>query len=132
AGDTWAERPGSTVAGGGTSVSAPLEGLSVYGVLARRPVASLAIDPERARAASLGMTIAFRVVMLDASGHSLDASAREVAWSSSEEPVATVDADGVATAVDNGTARITARVGGASASAVFRVEQVPVSLTVTP
>lgn len=50
-----------------------------------------------------------------------DADISSVAWSSDDEDVATVSPEGIVTAVLKGTANITAKVGGVSATAVVTV-----------
>ena len=51
----------------------------------------------------------------------LDATDRAVTWSSSDPAVATVDETGLVTALANGTAVITAQVGGKTASCTVDV-----------
>ena len=53
-------------------------------------------------------------------------------WASSDEAVAAVSAQGVVTAAGNGSARITARSGGVSASAGITVIQAPKRITLSP
>ncbi len=55
-----------------------------------------------------------------------------VTWTSSETNVATVTANGQVTAVKNGSARITATAGNASASANITVVQTAVRVVITP
>ncbi len=55
-----------------------------------------------------------------------------VTWSSSDPPVATVDSNGLVTAVDNGTATITATAGSVSATVTVTVVQVVSAVEVEP
>lgn len=128
----WAERFGSALNDDGVSVSAQLDGLSTYALLDRRPVATVAVEPEEAALAALGEQILFRALLRDENGKPLDRATRDVTWTSDDTRVAVVDADGVVTALEAGTARITATAGSHSGSATLRVEPVPVTLRVTP
>ncbi len=67
----------------------------------------------------------------------LDANANPVAdavltWSSSDEAVVTVDMTGLVTAVDNGSARVTATSESTIAAADFIVEQRPAAIRLSP
>lgn len=119
--DEWVELAGSVPASAGGAVTVPLTGFGVYGVLVRRPVATIAVTPANASATSVGAVTSFGVVLRDASGNPLDAAARHIEWSSDQASVATVDAVGRVTAVGSGQATITARVGSVSGSATFNV-----------
>jgi 6-phosphogluconolactonase len=59
-------------------------------------------------------------------------SATGATWTSSNAAVATVDANGVATALGNGTTTITASMGGFSGSAVLTVSRTLVSIAISP
>lgn len=65
-------------------------------------------------------TARLSATVLDANGHELDDAG--VVWSSDNEGIVTIDAEGLATAIYDGTARITARSGDASASVAVRVQ----------
>ena len=56
----------------------------------------------------------------------------EIAWSSSDEAVVTVDETGLVTAVGNGHARVTVTAGSHSEAAEFTVEQLPTAIQVSP
>src|SRR5690606_16368834 len=110
-GGAWVELSGGGADPEGGRVRAPLEHFSVYGILTRRPVASLEVAPDSATLSAVGGTVPFRALLRDAGGNELDPSRRTVDWSTSDPRVATVDARGTATALRNGTAVVTARVG---------------------
>lgn len=90
----------------------------------------LTVTPPSAQADGLGQTVQFTATGVDANENEVPASG--FTWSSSDESKATVDGDGVATAVENGTAVITASRDGASATATFTVQRQARSVEVTP
>jgi uncharacterized protein YjdB len=94
------------------------------------PVASVTIipaNPTLGVAQTLGMTATMR----DAGGNIL--SGRAVTWTSQNQAVATVDAQGLVTAVASGSATITATSEGINGTTLITVSPVPVaSVTVTP
>ena len=79
---------------------------------------------------SLGETVQLTATVLDGNGQPV--ANAEVAWSSSDEDVATVNAQGLVTAVGNGSVTITARSGSASASVPVSVMQSAGSVVVEP
>ena len=91
-------------------------------------VVTLTITPSTIRLSSLGATSTLTVAAKEASGQDTDVGA--VAWTSQDTTVATVSADGVATAVGNGTSDITALARGATATATLTVEQVVTAVVV--
>ncbi len=79
-------------------------------------VTSVEVTPATQTLTAFGETFQFSAVAKDAGGRTV--AGRTFTWTSSDEVVATVDAaTGLATAVGNGTATITARTGGVSGSA---------------
>ena len=93
------------------------------------PVATtVTIDPESHTLEAIGETVQLAAVVLDQDENVMADVA--VTWSSGDEAVATVDADGLVTAVGNGMAEITARAGDAMGSASITVAQVPANVTV--
>ena len=86
------------------------------------------IDPESHTLEAIGETVQLAAVVLDQDENVMADVA--VTWSSGDEAVATVDADGLVTAVGNGMVNITAVGGTAMGSATITVAQVPVSITV--
>ena len=103
-----------TAAGNGmariTAQSGSASGSSTVTVM--QSVASIVIEPEEATLMSLGATVQLTATVLDDNGQPVAGAV--VTWTSSDESVATVSAQGLVTAVRNGTARITARSGSAS------------------
>ena len=79
----------------------------------------ITITPESATLMSLGATVQLAARVLDRNGQAV--SDAVVSWSSGDESVATVSAEGLVTAVMNGTAQITARSGSASFSVTVTV-----------
>jgi plastocyanin len=79
---------------------------------------------------SLGETFQLSAVPKDGSGATV--SGATVSFQSSAQNVATVTADGLVTAVANGTATVTATSGSATASATVRVRQKLARVTVLP
>lgn len=84
-------------------------------------VASVQVSPDSASVEE-GDTIRFQASAEDANGN--EVAGAEIEWSSSDEAVATVDQEGLATAVGEGTAEITAASTGVEGSAVLVVEAV--------
>jgi uncharacterized protein YjdB len=82
--------------------------------------AEVVVDPQEVTLTEVGETASLTATVLDADGGEIPGA--EVAWSSSDEGVATVDEDGVVTAVGDGAATITATSGDASGGAVVTVE----------
>lgn len=90
------------------------------------PVASVTVSPPTAEAV-VGATQAFTAVGKDASGN---AAATTFTWSSSDNAIATVDANGVATAVAAGTATIKAKsANNVEGTATFTVTAPPPTVT---
>lgn len=88
------------------------------------------LSPSMLTIMELGVTGTFRATVLDAGGTAIrDAP---VTWTSSDSTVATVNAEGVVTAIGSGTATITAKSNGVNATGTVMVALRPVSLQVTP
>src|SRR5690606_31373283 len=130
-GGEWVELMGSGPTSAGVAVAAPMNGFGIHGVLARRPVAAIEVNPPDVSGAVTGSVTSFDAVLRDSSGNLLDAAARRIEWSSSQASVAAVDASGRVTAVGSGKARIIARVGGVSGNATFDVQPTVGTLTLT-
>ena len=92
--------------------------------------ASLSISPSDLRFEALGDTARLVAEARDRNGQVV--SGATVTWESSDPAVATVDATGLATAVANGTASITATAETASGAAKVTVAQVVAALDVSP
>lgn len=93
-------------------------------------VSRVRIAPDSA-ALVIGQTQSFTAQALTAAGDPV--SGRTARWSSDKPAVATVDANGLATAAGAGTARITATVDGVAASVSLRVrEPAPARVSIAP
>ena len=91
---------------------------------------SIAIAPQMATLMSLGAKVQLTATVLDGNGQPVtDAT---VTWESSDEAVATVSAQGLVTAVNNGVARVTATSGSATAGIDVRVMQSAGSIVIAP
>ncbi|MEO7965337.1 MAG: Ig-like domain-containing protein [Gemmatimonadaceae bacterium] len=94
------------------------------------PVASVSVTPPTSSLA-VGATAQLSAAALDAAGNTL--AGRPATWASSSSSVATVDANGLVTAVAVGSATITATVSGVQGTATVSVSAVPVaSVAVSP
>lgn len=93
------------------------------------PVAtSITIEPSAHTIESIGDTLQLAAVVLDQRENAMmDVT---VTWSSGDEAVATVDENGLVTAVDNGMAEITAQAGDAMGTAAITVSQVPANISI--
>ncbi|MFW6080090.1 MAG: Ig-like domain-containing protein [Gemmatimonadota bacterium] len=92
--------------------------------------ASVSVSPALGEFHAVGDSMRYTAVVRDANGHAIDDAAIE--WSSTDEGVATVDADGWAFAEANGTAGVSAAVGEVADEAAVRVEQIVASVEVSP
>ena len=86
---------------------------------------TVTVSPATAELTALGETVQLTATVRDQNGQVM--SGATVTWSSSDARVATVDTDGLVTAVGEGTATITAMAGQASGSAAVAVSAVAVS-----
>jgi len=92
---------------------------------------TLAVAPASATLTAIGQTQQFAVTAKDATNSAM--ANPSVTWTSSDATVASVNAAGLATAVKNGTARITAATAnGRTAITTVTVAQAPASVSVTP
>lgn len=97
---------------------------------ASTPVASVAITPAGGTV-FVGRTLQLAAAARDAAGATL--AGRAIAWTSSADSIARVDANGLVTGAAAGSATITATSEGRSATATVAVQLVPVaSVVVTP
>ncbi len=122
-----------TASGAGTAmISAVSQGTSGRSRVMVAPVpASLAIAPPIATLAAIRQTQQLTVTAQDANQNPV--ANPPVSWSSSDTAVATVSTSGLATAIGNGRATITAAAGGGVAAvASLTVAQAPASVAVTP
>ena len=94
------------------------------------PPSVIVVRPERVTFTSIGDTLRLSAVAEDMEGRALPGT--DVAWSSGDETVATVDPGGLVAAEGPGTTTITASADGVSAGAEVTVTQVVQSVTVVP
>ena len=99
-------------------------------VTVMQSVQSIAIDPQTVTLTAIGETVQLTATVLDRNEQPVDGVA--VSWISSDTGVATVDDEGLVTAVGNGSTEITARSGGASASVNVTVMQAAASIVIEP
>ena len=118
----------TAVANGSATITADAAGATgTATVTVEQEATALTLGPEALTFRALGDTLRLVAEATDANGHPI-----AVAWTSSEEAVAHVDAAGLVTAVGNGSARITATAGAGIKSAVVVVEQVAADLELAP
>ncbi len=91
---------------------------------------SIAIDPQTATLTAIGETVQLTATVLDRNEQPVAGVA--VSWTSSDTGVATVDDEGLVTAVGNGSTEITARSGSASATVNVTVLQAAHSIVIEP
>ena len=121
-----------TAVGNGTATITATAG-SVSGsaaVTVAQEVSAVTVSPDGGTLSALGDVLHLVAEALDASGSAITNAA--FAWTSDDTAVATVDGDGVVTAVGNGTATITATAGSVSGSAAVTVAQEVSAVTVSP
>jgi len=122
----------TAVADGTTTVTASTDGISGSAtVTVAQAVSMVEVTPVTATITSLGDTVRFGGVAVDANGNAV-AGAAATAWSSSDTLVATVDSTGLATAVAFGSATITATSGASSGTASLAVTPVLASASIAP
>lgn len=92
--------------------------------------ASIQVAPDTLRFEALGGTASATVAAQDARGH--DIADPDVAWSSVDADVATVNQGGRVTAQDSGTTRVVASFAGAADTLVVVVTQAPALLLLEP
>jgi len=120
------------VAAGTATITATSEGQSGTSdvTVTPAPVASVAVTPSPA-SVQVGLTLQLTATPKDANGNPL--SGRVITWASDNTSVATVDGNGLVTAVAVGSATITATSEGKSGTSAVTVTTVPVaSVTVSP
>ncbi len=89
---------------------------------------SITIEPGAHTFEAIGDTVELAAVVLDQRENAMEDVT--VTWSSGDDAVATVDGNGLVTAVDNGMAEITAQAGDAMGTASITVAQVPAGLSI--
>ena len=103
-----------TVQSGGVSATAS--------ITVSQAASRIVIEPSMATLMSIGSTFQLTATVFDGNDQPVEGAV--VTWQSSDETVASVNMQGLVTAVDNGSAKITATSGGASAEVDMTV-QVP-------
>jgi hypothetical protein len=93
-------------------------------------IATVGISPSAATLTALGQTLSLTAVAKDAQGAVLPDQV--FSWASDEVDVATVDEEGLVTAVGNGTAEITAAANDVVGSCSLRVQQAVTAIHVSP
>ena len=121
-----------TAAGNGeatiTATAGDASGTAVITV--RQSAHSVAVTPTFDTLTALGDTTRLVAVVRDEDGHVVPDA--EVTWSTRHTQVATVDGDGLVTAVGNGRATISVAAGAAAATALVYVDQTASSVSVSP
>lgn len=124
-GSVFAQGPGTATI---TAASGSASGTATIVVLA--PIASVTLSP-KLDTIQLGATVQYTATLKDAQGNVL--TGRAITWRSIHTGVASIDTDGLATAVAPGGDTIIASSGGKADSATLIVVPVPVSaVLVTP
>ena len=108
------------------------DAMGTAAITVSEPVAtSITIEPAAHTLEAIGATVQLVAVVLDQHEHVMEDVT--VTWSSDDESVATVDENGLVTAVDYGMAEITAQAGDAMGTAAITVsEPVATSITIEP
>ena len=91
---------------------------------------AIVIEPSSATLMSLGETVQLTATVVDGNGQAVQEAV--VTWQSSTASVVSVSAQGLVTAVKNGSAVITARSGNSTASIEISVMQTPTALLIEP
>jgi hypothetical protein len=95
-----------------------------------RNIGVIAVTPTTATLESLGETVQLTAEARSPAGRVIPDVTFD--WDVSHQGICVVDADGLVTAVDNGTCTVTAAANGASGSATVTVSQRSVRVTVSP
>ncbi|MYG16281.1 MAG: hypothetical protein F4207_07630, partial [Gemmatimonadetes bacterium] len=113
----------TAVNNGAATITASLGDLSESSeVSVMQTPASIVIDPDETTLAAAGDTVQLTATVLDYKGHAIDGA--DVTWESGDETIATVDGQGLVTAVAGGTVEITARSGVVSSTSSITVKDV--------
>ena len=103
--------------------------VSITVMVPSEPVATtVAIDPASHTLEAIGQTVQLTAAVLDQDENVMADAV--VTWSSDDASVATVDEDGLVTAVGSGLAKITAQAGDAMGTATITVSQLPASISI--
>ena len=123
----------SAVSNGTTLVTATSGAVSTTAtitVVIGQEAASITVMPESATLTSFGQTIQLEAVVQEIDGTVIPDA--PVLWSSSDPDVASVDGNGLVTAISNGGVWIRALSGDVSAISVITVMQAAASVAITP
>ncbi|MCY3712572.1 MAG: Ig-like domain-containing protein [Gemmatimonadetes bacterium] len=112
-----------------TAQSGDAMGTAAISVAVFEPVAtSITIEPASHTLEAIGATVQLAATVLDQRENAMmDVT---VTWSSGDDAKATVDENGLVTAVDNGMAEITAQSGDVMGTAAITVSQVPANISI--
>jgi len=127
-GSDWELMANATVNTAAHTVSGQVTSLSLFGAMGL-PVATVEVSPATATVEP-GGTVQLTATLKASDGRTL--TLRTVIWTSSNSSVATVDVEGLVTAVGEGTATITAQAEGKSDTAAVTVTIPVASVDVTP
>ena len=118
--------------GNGRAVVSAVSGsvTASVGVTVKQRAAGMAVSPLGHTLTALDDTVRFKARIVDANGHAMEDL--DPAWSSNDELVAVVDADGLVTAVANGTVVIRAVADTLAASVAVTVAQKATRIVVSP
>ena len=119
---------------GSAEIKAEARGTDLAGfagiVVETEGVDRIRVSPDTARFTALADTVRLIAESIDENGDPIEEV--DADWSSSDEAVVTVGSGGLVTAVDNGSAEITATLGDVTASATIEVSQEAAALRVSP
>ena len=111
-----------------TATSGSAAGTAAVTVAQR--AARVDVSPASVEFSALGDSVQLTAAPFDANDSAVEDAT--ITWSSADDAVATVDSNGLVTAVGNGSASITAQAGASSGVAAVTVSQVIVEMDVVP
>lgn len=121
----------TAIANGSATVTATSgSAAGTAGVAVAQRAARVDVSPASVEFSALGDSVQLTAAPFDANDNAVEGA--NVTWSSEDDAVATVDANGLVTAAGNGTATITAQSDAASGDAAVTVSQVIVEMDVVP
>jgi YVTN family beta-propeller protein len=120
----------TAVGNGQALITATLDGATgSAAVRVSQTTTSVVVTPPTATLAAINAEVQLSAVARDANAHPI--SGKTIAWSSSNNAIATVSSTGLVSAVANGSASITATADGIAATVPITVDQVGVRLSYT-
>ena len=121
----------TAVANGSATVTATSgSAAGTASVTVAQRTARVDVSPASVEFLSLGDSVQLTAVPFDANDNAVEDAT--VAWSSGDDAVAAVAANGLVTAAGNGTTSVSAQVGAATGAAAVTVSQVIVEMDVVP